>query len=242
MMKILMKTTLLVSLLAIGLGTAFASTTDELMLTVGGLTATITDNGGCAGTGCTGLVGDVQPSAGATEVLGTIGGWTIVAVVGTTFSPIDVPEGLGLVALTATCAALSPCTADPLDVLYSDIGFSPANPAFESGFSATIGGTGSASQSAYYSNSNTLFAETNQIGTTLGPITSTSLGLTTSGGVGSVAPYSLTLEETFADTSAGAVSFQTGGNVSSVPEPGAVILFGTVLALCSSKLRRRRAS
>jgi hypothetical protein len=57
------------------------------------------------------------------------------------------------------------------------------------------------------------------------------------GGVGSVAPYSLTLDQVFTATNNGL--FSVDGSVSSVPEPGAVMLFGTVLALCASRLRRR---
>jgi hypothetical protein len=57
-----------------------------------------------------------------------------------------------------------------------------------------------------------------------------------------VAPYSLTLDQVFTATGTDALSFSVDGSVSSVPEPGAVMLFGTVLALCASKLRRRRSS
>lgn len=41
------------AVLTVGLGAAFATTTDELMLsnTAGTITATISDNGGCVGTG-----------------------------------------------------------------------------------------------------------------------------------------------------------------------------------------------
>ena len=242
MMKILMKTTLLVSLLAIGLGTTFASTTDELMLTVGGLTATITDNGGCAGTGCTLIFGDINPLAGTTTVSGSIGGWNIDIVSGTSYSPSDVPVGLALESLTATCiGGAANCATHSLDVQYSDTNFSPANPAFITGYSLTgLSGSGTTSESAYYSNSNALFAETALIGT-VGPFTAVNSGSAT-GGTGSAAPYSLTLDQVFTDTGTASLSFGANGAISSVPEPGAVILFGTVLVFCASKLRRRRAS
>jgi hypothetical protein len=51
-------------------------------------------------------------------------------------------------------------------------------------------------------------------------------------------PVSLELATIFTTTVAG--GFNVGGNISSVPEPAAVALFGTVLALCASGLRRRR--
>jgi|ERR1039458_463005 hypothetical protein len=238
-----MKVVTLVSLFIIGLGTTFATTTDALKLTVNGVTATITDNGGCVGAGCVGLLGDLNPLPGTDTVSGTLGGWTISITSGTSYSPNDVPFGLDLTSLTATCVAGGLCDLHPLDVQFSDINFSPANPSFSTTYSNTQNGAGSTSESAYFSNcgatcSNAnLFAETNLIGT-LGPWNGSNVG-TKTGGAGSVAPYSLTLDQMFTATGTGAVSFSVDGSVSSVPEPGAVMLFGTVLALCASRLRRR---
>ncbi|HUK90655.1 MAG TPA: PEP-CTERM sorting domain-containing protein [Blastocatellia bacterium] len=68
-------------------------------------------------------------------------------------------------------------------------------------------------------------------------------------GPGSVvsAAYSTTIEDIFTNNgslSGGGITFSTDGalNGSPVPEPTAIILFGTVVALCTSKLRRRRMS
>src|ERR1035438_6051068 len=117
MMKILMKTTLLVSLLAIGLGTTFATTTDQLELSVSGLTATFVDNVvGCTGTGCSGLSGDLNSAAGELVVLGTIGGWDISVTTGKSYSPNDIPVGLDLASLTATCAAGAACDNETLSI------------------------------------------------------------------------------------------------------------------------------
>ena len=52
-------------------------------------------------------------------------------------------------------------------------------------------------------------------------------------------PVSLELATIFTTNSSGG-GFTVGGNISSVPEPVSVVLFGTVLALCASGLRRRR--
>src|ERR1017187_7868528 len=98
-----MKVVTLVSLFIIGLGTTFATTTDALKLTVNGVTATITDNGGCVGAGCPGLLGDLNPLAGTDTVSGTLGGWTISITSGTSNSPSDVPVGLDITSLAATC-------------------------------------------------------------------------------------------------------------------------------------------
>ena len=233
--------------LTVGLGTSFATTTDALTISSSGESCTIYDNASSpnvsVGGGCAGLIGDLDPITGTDFVAGTIDGWTISNSSGTSASPSDVPIGLGANSLTATCSgALGVgCSREALDIQFSDINFSPANPSFITGYSVTsLSGSGSTSESAYYSNSNTLFEETTLIGT-VGPLIAVSAG-TATGGVGSVAPYSLTLDQTFAaDTSGAAVAYGVSGQVSSVPEPGAVVLFGTVLVLCTSKLRRRRA-
>ena len=244
-----MKKTLLALLLTIGLGTTFATTTDALMITVSGSSCTIYDNGSSpsvsVGGGCASLSADINLTAGTTTVDGTLDGWTISIVSGTSFSPSDVPIGLGIESFTATClGGAATCATDSLDVQYSDINFSPSNPSFITGYSLTsLSGSGSTSESASFSNTNKLFAETTAIGT-VGPFTGVKSG-TATGGAGSTAPYSLTLDQTFTDTiGATPVVFGVSGQVSSttIPEPGAVILFGTVLVFCASKLRRRRAS
>jgi hypothetical protein len=254
-MKILMKTTFLVSLLTIGLGTTFATSTDELQIKSGSFTATITDatsvgaiDSTCTGNGCfnnvsnpNGILGDSNPNAETTTAAGTINGWLITVTSGTSFSPADDPFGLDVSSLSATCVGgAAACSASPLDIKFSDISFSPANPAFLTGYSATISGSGSGStsESAYYSNTNNIFAETTLIGT-VGPFTATSGGSAT-GGVGSVAPYSLTLDEVFTDTGTNPISFSVDGSLSSVPEPGAIVLLGSILVLCAGLFRRRR--
>jgi hypothetical protein len=232
---------ILVPLLTVGLGTMFATTTDELEIQLGGNTAIISDNGACtdvgASTACATLSGDSTPAAGTDTVSGTLGNWSILVTSGTSSSPSDVPFGLDLTSLTATCE--STCAGQTLIIRYSDINFSPANPSFITGYSTTINGTGgSTSESAYYDNTNTIFGTGTLIGT-VGPFTSTSSG-TTTGGVGSVAPYSLTLVQTFSSSGGtGALSFSSDGSVASVPEPSAFMLFGSVLVGCGVLLRRR---
>jgi hypothetical protein len=236
-MNTLMKIALGAAALAVSVGTTFATTTDELQISAGSLTATIMDDGACLGSGCAGIFGDLNPVAGTTTATGFIDGWTISITSGTSYSPGDVPVALDITSLTATC--LGGCSADPLDIQYSDIGFSPASPAYQTTYSTTMSGTGiSTSESAYYSNSNALFAETSLIGT-VGPFTASNAG-SASGGAGSTAPFSLTLDETFSDAGGGPASFSVDGDLTAVPEPAAVMLFGSVLALCATRLRRMR--
>jgi hypothetical protein len=237
-----MRLTLLALLLTIGLGAAFATTTDELQLTAGGLTATISDNGLCSGAGCAGLSADLNIAPGTTLVVGTIGGWNIFFTSGTSSSPAGFPSALDLGALTATCVGgPATCSSTPLDIQFSDINFGTVSPFFVEQYSATLlGGSGSTTQKAYVDSSNTLFAETTLIGT-IGPFTGTNSGVVQGGSV-SNAPYSLTLDEMFTATGTGFVQFSVDGSLNAVPEPGALVLFGSVLVLCSSKLRRHRAS
>ena len=182
------------------------------------------------------ITNDLNPANGTTTVSGTIGGWSISVSSGTSFSPSrrarwarsDFIDG----------RLQRHLRWHQLHALFSDINFSPANPSFITQYSTTMtvtSGTASTSESAYFSNANTLFTESTLIGT-VGPFNATGSGSAT-GGIGSVAPYSLTLDQVF--NSGGSAIFSSDGSVASVPEPGAVMLFGTVLALCASKLRRR---
>jgi hypothetical protein len=244
-----MKLTLLFSLFVLGMGTASATTTDELMLSSGGLTATITDGGACTSgnTGCASLSGDTSPVPGTTEVAGSINGWSIYIAGGSSNSPNVTPFGLDVFSLTATCAGLG-CSSGPggtLDILYSDINFDVPIGAngFEADYSATITGSGgSTSSSAYFSNDNAIFGEQTLIGT-VGPLTATGSGISHGGSIAAVPNYSMTIEEAFT-ASTTAVVFSVDGNLTqgAVPEPSAVILFGTVLVLFTSKLCRHRAS
>ena len=81
-----MKLTVLATILTVGLGTACATTTDSLQLSAGGLTATIGDNGTCVGTGCATLSNDINLAAGTDTIAGTIGGWSVNIISGTSFS------------------------------------------------------------------------------------------------------------------------------------------------------------
>jgi hypothetical protein len=237
----LMKTTLVVLFLTIALGTTFATTTDQLQITVGSATATITDNGACAGTGCGSLSGDINLTNGTITVDGIISGWSITYTSGTSYSPSDVPVGLdtGTGTELIACAGIT-CAGSTLNILFSDINFSPANPSFLTQYSATISGTGTGhtSESAYFSNLNTQFAETTLIGT-VGPFSATGSGSQT-GGVGSSAPYSLTLAETFYAATANSIVFSVDGSVSSVvPEPMSLLLLGGCLLVVGRKLAAR---
>jgi len=238
-----MKTlTLAVSLsLTLGLA-AYGDTTDELKLISGSNTLIVADNG----------AGDFNSSNG-TISYGNIdfNGWDISVTSGTSESPGLSPFGLDLTSLTATCegggtsagkGASDPCSADPLQIWYSDVNFGvhvPAND-FMTTFSSTQTGGGSVSESAWFAMTNVLFGQAHLIGT-VGPFTSSGVGSATGGGVATTEPYSLTQEEVFNANGSNPVSFSVDGNVTAVPEPTGIVLFGTVLLLCAIGFRRRLA-
>jgi len=220
---------------------AFATTTDTLQISSGGLTATIDDNGACVGTGCGLVSGDLNPVAGTDTISGSIGGWTLHIVSGTSNSPSLFPFGLDITSLTASCSVGTCTGAGALDIKYSDINFTTPVGAggFTTTYSATITGGITTSESAFVDNSNTLFGEPGAglIGT-VGPFSAPGGVGSASGGTAGIAPYSLTLDQTFSGSGAASVD----GNITAVPEPGAVLLLGTALVFCASSLRRWKAS
>jgi len=221
---------LLAVLLAVGLAhTALASA--EMELVSGGSTVLITDNG----------AGDLDSTVGTITYSNTnLNGWVISVTSGTSNSPGVDPFGIDLTSLTATCASGKPCSTDSLQVWFGDTSFNVPATGFQSDYSATItGSSASTSQKAWVDNTNTILGTGSLIGT-IGPFTSTGSGTVFGGGAG-IPPYSLTLEQIF---SAGghSASFSADGNITAVPEPGAVVLLGTALVLCASGLRRKRVS
>jgi len=240
-----MKRTLLGLLLTVGLGTCFASTTSELVLSnaAGTVSCSITSSGNVGvGGGCAGITGNVTVGASSIAIVnGTFTSgtttWTINVVDGVSNTP-DTDPGLDVTNETAVCKAGCTTNAE-LDTYFSDINFTQQDGSFTNAFSTTDAGSGTAEQKAWDSTTNTLLAKSTAIGT-VGPFTGAGAfaGSISGGGPAGPAPYSLTLEQIFT-SDAQNDTFSADGNITGVPEPGAIMLLGTVLVFCGSKLRRR---
>jgi len=167
------------------------------------------------------------------------GGWNITVIAGTSNSPSLLPVGLDIASLSAECVVAS-CTA--LTAELSDQNFTQpvVLGGFKTFFSATLAGAASATQTAWDDPNNAFFGTTHLIGT-VGPLTTPGgSGTASGGGPESGAPYSLTIQDVFAGCNGAAcATYSTDGNITGVPEPAAVMLFGTLLALCASKFRRQ---
>jgi hypothetical protein len=232
----MMKKLLTGATLVFALGQAAFASIPELIITTGANTTGVITGSAAAGGG------------GTVSYLNTnFGGWNISflgmvpGVIGASSSPSLTPFGLEIQNFTAACVTGN-CAA--LTVSLSDINFTQPVTGFQTTYSSTNTGAGaSTSQTAWVGLGNSYFATTSLIGS-IGPLTGT-------GGQGSVqggppagpTAFSLTLEDTFAGCSgSNCVSYSSDGNLTGVPEPVGVVLFGTVLALCGSRLRRRKSA
>ena len=177
-------------------------------------------------------------SAGATTISGSgsgittpvsINGWNITTVTGVSSSPGLSPFGLEL-AVDATCAS-GVCLTTPLDVFYSDTGFTASVSAgdFRTTYSGTLTGSGTTRAITWADSTDTLFGGgipplgTDHLGT-VGPFGSPFGGGTTSGGPAETGTYSLTIEEVFTAGASGSSSFGTDANVTATPEPSSLLL------------------
>jgi hypothetical protein len=183
-------------------------------------------------------------SSGATTITGSgsgittpvsINGWNITTVAGVNNSPGLSPYGLDLT-VVASCASGN-CLTTPLDVFFSDTGFTASVPAgdFQTTYSGTLTGSGTTRAITWADSTNTLFGGGLPTGIgadhlgTVGPFSAPGGFGTASGGPAETGTYSLTIEEIFTAGTSGTSSFSTDANVIATPEPSSLLLLSSGL-------------
>jgi len=206
----------LLPLVALTSGILLATPTLELQLSSGASTVTVADNG----------PGDLSPVAGLISYSGAVGQWDLNVETATSY-PAAGSTSDPTMSLQSTNLAAS--GADPLTIMFSVAGFTGPLPSGEALLSAQSGlqnifGTstadGTTQLSVYYDPGNTLFATTDQLGSTFntsGESYSNSFVTPLS-----ASSYSLTLVAVITHSvSSGETGYsQVNMDESVVPEPG----------------------
>jgi hypothetical protein len=175
---------------------------------------------------------------------GTFNGWVINIAAGLSNSPGLSPFALDLT-VVASCAGGN-CLTAPLDVFFTDTGFTVPVPAgdFQTTYSATDTGAGATRAITWADSTDTLFGGglptgvgTDHLGT-VGPFSGSGGQGTASGGPAETGTYSLTIEEIFTAGASGTSTFSADGDITATPEPSSLALLACGLLVIILMKRR----
>jgi hypothetical protein len=193
-----------------------------LTLSSGITTVSVSDNG----------LGDADPTTGVVAFIGDIGHWHVIAAGTVGTNPlIDLNGRVSLNTLPGT-------GADALTLTFSAIDFINQSLNLIGQIGGTVGNGQTLSYTTYANPNDLIDATQIPIGTLMsfGP---GAFGGTSSGGLlGPAQTVSLTQVVTVAGTQKGLTSFN-GAVDTTVPEPAAMIMFGTTLLMAAPAMRKK---
>jgi hypothetical protein len=191
------------------------------------------DGGGAEVTCADGALCDLNTAAGAVTVSTAVGDFAINVTTGLS-KPVFAQPMMDLNSVNIQTTG----GAHTLTLEFSDDNFTVPSPAFSLLFGGTLSGAGAVSvgAAAYLSEANTLFAQDTLIGT-VGPFGPGAFSGTATGP--GTADTSFALTQIITLVTNGPTNFSGDFELSPVPEPTSVALFGGVMLLTGAAIRRK---
>jgi hypothetical protein len=192
--------------------TAFATVELRLTDTVTSTVVTITD-----------------PGTGVVNLNAAVGNWDLDLTGGAASAP-------GMINMDLTSLNATSTSSGSLKIEFTEWGNTVPAQGFKlKGSGSLVSGVGTSTISAWFDNGDVPYGHASLIGS-LGPFDTDYLASISALGPG-VPLYSLT-EQVTLTSGVGGVRWSTDSSLTAVPEPAAVVLLGSLLVLCTSKLRR----